>query len=100
MVYVTRHGRPTVVMLGYEQYEALLAQLEALSDSAARQRLSSLLDQAVRDGEARIKRKGGQTFVIRPEPKDDSPLDVEGIDLDLTADEIVDSIHEGRREQR
>lgn len=65
--------------------------------SEARQRLAALLEQAVRDGEVRIKRQDGQTFIIRPEPRKGSPLDVEGIDLDLTADEIVDFIHEGRR---
>ncbi len=66
--------------------------------SEARQRLSSLLEQAVRDGEVRIKRQDGQTFVIRPEPRSGSPLDVEGIGLDLTADEIVAFVHEGRRD--
>ena len=65
--------------------------------SEARQRLAALLEQAVRDGEVRIKRQDGQTFIIRPEPRKGSPLDVEGVDLDLTADEIVDFIHEGRR---
>jgi prevent-host-death family protein len=32
VVYITQHGRPTVVMVDYEQYEALLAQLEERSD--------------------------------------------------------------------
>ena len=35
VVYITQHGRAAVVILDYEQYEALLAQLEALSDMAA-----------------------------------------------------------------
>lgn len=39
----------------------------------------------------------GEDFVIRPEVKTSSPLDVEGIDLDITSDEIVQFIHEGRR---
>lgn len=67
--------------------------------SEARQRLASLLEEAVRDGEVRIKRQDGQSFVIRPEPKTGSPLDVEGIDLDLTAEEIVRFVQEGRRDQ-
>lgn len=67
--------------------------------SEARQRLSSLLEEAVRDGEVRIKRQDGQYFVIRPEPKTGSPLDVEGIDLDLTAEEIVCFVREGRRDR-
>lgn len=64
--------------------------------SEARQRLASLLEEAVRDGEVRIKRQDGQSFVIRPEPKTGSPLDVEGVDLGLTAEEIVRFVQEGR----
>ena len=33
----------------------------------------------------------------RPEPRVASPLDVEGLDLDLSADEIVMMVREGRR---
>jgi len=33
----------------------------------ARQNLASLLDQAAREGEVGVKRKDGQTFVIKPE---------------------------------
>ncbi|MCB0116636.1 MAG: type II toxin-antitoxin system Phd/YefM family antitoxin [Caldilineaceae bacterium] len=28
VVYITQHGRPTVVLLDYEQYEALVAQAQ------------------------------------------------------------------------
>ena len=62
----------------------------------ARQNLASLLDRAVREGEVRVKRKDGQTFVIKPEQKVGSPLDVEGIDLGITTDEIIQFIHESR----
>lgn len=65
--------------------------------SEARQKLALLLEQAVKEGEVRIKRKDGQTFVIRPETRAGSPLDVEGIDLGITAAEIVQFIHEGRK---
>ena len=65
--------------------------------SEARQSLATLLDRAAQEGEVRIKRKDGQVFVIRPEPKTGSPLDVEGIDLGLTASEIVEFVQEGRR---
>ncbi len=65
--------------------------------SEARQNLASLLEKAVRDGEVRVKRKDGQIFVIVPVTSDGSPLDVEGIDLDLSKEEIVDFIHEGRK---
>lgn len=39
----------------------------------------------------------GQVLVIRPEPATASPLDVEGIDLGITTQEIIECIHEGRR---
>jgi antitoxin Phd len=63
----------------------------------ARQNLASLLDRAVREGEVRVRRKDGQTFVIRPEETVGSPLDVEGVDLDITTAEIVACIRESRK---
>jgi len=63
----------------------------------ARQKLAALLEQAVQEGEVKIKRKDGRTFVIRPEKRVGSPLDVEGIDLSITTAEIVQFIQEGRR---
>jgi hypothetical protein len=65
--------------------------------SEARQKLATLLQRAVEEGEVRIRRRDGQVFVVRPERKRGSVLDVEGVDLDLTAAEIVSFIHEGRR---
>jgi len=32
VVYITQHGRPAVVLMDYERYEALVAYLEDLSD--------------------------------------------------------------------
>jgi antitoxin Phd len=64
----------------------------------ARQNLATLLDKALREGEVLIKRRDGQVFVVRPQPRAKSLLDVEGIDLNLTASEIVGFVHEGRRE--
>ena len=65
--------------------------------SEARRKLAALLDQAINEGEVRIRRRDGQSFVIRPERKEGSPLDVEGIDLDITTDEILEFVQEGRR---
>jgi hypothetical protein len=64
--------------------------------SEARQNLASLLDVAQKDGAVRIRRKDGQSFVLQPESSGVSPLDVEGVDLDVTTDEIVNMIREGR----
>ena len=63
----------------------------------ARQKLASLLEQAARTGEVRIKRRDGQVFVIRPQKRQGSPLDIEGVQLNLTRDEILESIAESRR---
>lgn len=65
--------------------------------SEARQKLATLLEQAMKEGEVRIKRKDGQTFVIRPEKRAGSPLDIEGIPLAITTAEIVQFVREGRK---
>ena len=65
--------------------------------SEARQKLAALLDKALRDGEVLIKRRDGQVFVVRPQTQRGSPLDVEGLDLDITAAETVAFVQEGRR---
>jgi hypothetical protein len=64
----------------------------------ARQNLATLLDKALREGEVLIKRKDGQIFVLRPQRRPESPLDIEGVDLNLDASEIVAFVHEGRRD--
>ena len=65
--------------------------------SEARQGLASLLEQANKEGAVGIRRKDGIVFVIRPEPAKGSPLDVPGVGLDLTSEEIVGFIRESRR---
>jgi prevent-host-death family protein len=42
--------------------------------SEARQRLASLLDQARREGQVRIRRRDGQMFVLQPVTAPRSPL--------------------------
>lgn len=66
--------------------------------SEARQKLSSVLDEARRRGSVRVKRRDGQEFVITPAQGDRSPFDVAGVDLDLSADEIVAAVREGREQ--
>lgn len=63
----------------------------------AQQDLSTLLEQARRDGAVRIQSKEGQTFVLKPEDTVRSPLDVKGVDLNLSRQEIIEFIHEGRK---
>ncbi len=67
------------------------------SASKAEEDFLFLLDQALKEGEVKIKRKDGRIFIIKPEPVGDSPLNVDGISLNLSQDEIIQSIHEGRK---
>ena len=64
--------------------------------SEARQNLASLLDVAKRDGSVAIRCRDGQTFILSPQPMDNSPIDVEGVDLDITTEEIIDINRQGR----
>ena len=63
----------------------------------ARQKLTSLLEQAAKYGEVRIKRHDRQVFVIKPQKRKGSPLDVDGIKTKLSRREILQSIEEGRK---
>ena len=45
VVYITQHGRPAAVLVDYDHYEALLAQLDDLSDLAS---LEAAADEPVR----------------------------------------------------
>ena len=64
--------------------------------SQARQNLASVFEQASAEGEVRVKRRDGQEYVIKPVRRSGSPLDIEGIDLGLTSDEIVEIVREVR----
>jgi len=65
--------------------------------SEARQNLASLLDRALTNNEVYIKRKDGRMFVLKPVEFKASPLDVEGVDLGVSTEEIIDFIAEARR---
>ncbi len=64
--------------------------------SEARQKLAMLLDKAKSEGKVIIKRKDGSTFEIKAITESKSPLNVKGVKLNLTKDEIVDYIKESR----
>lgn len=73
--------------------------MEVYTFSEARQNFAAILDNAKRQGAVRIKRRDGQSFIITPEKSKNSPLEVEGLALDLSRDEIVDFIREGRHKR-
>ncbi len=62
----------------------------------ARQQLAGLLDEASRKGEVRIRRRDGQLYALQPIRPTKSPLDVPSVKTDITLDEILDFIREGR----
>ena len=66
--------------------------------SEARQRLARLLDEAREGGEIRIKRRDGSEFTVRPIQPGTSPLDVPGVDTDVSKDDIVAAVR-GSRER-
>ena len=70
--------------------------MQVYTFSEARQKLASILEQASKDGEVLIKRRDGRSYVLKPETSAKSPLDVKGVDLRLSASEIVDFVREGR----
>ncbi len=63
----------------------------------ARQNLSAVLDVALKEGEVKVRRKNGEMFIIRPEKLSISPLDVQGLNLGFSRDEILDFIRDGRK---
>ena len=65
--------------------------------SQARQNLKRVIEQSLKDGKVLIKRKDGSVFELRPVARDESPLDVKGIDVRIHKDEIIEAIRETRR---
>ncbi len=63
--------------------------------------LIPLLEQASQDGAVYIRRSDGQLYILKPETSQRSPLDVGSrLNLNLTTDEIIEFIHEGRGNDR
>lgn len=62
----------------------------------AQENLSVLLERAREQGEVRIKRADGEVFVLKPEKKKHSALDIASIDLGISTQEIVAFVREGR----
>ncbi len=65
----------------------------------ARQKLASILDEASKTGEIRIRRRDGSIFTVRPlkQKVKKSPFEiVKGLDLEVSMDEIVDIVRESR----
>ena len=68
--------------------------------SEARRRFAAILDEARTEGAVLIRRRNGQEFVVRPSQDVGSPLDVDGLDLGWSREEIVEVVREGRERER
>jgi len=64
--------------------------------SEARQKLAKLLDDARQEGQVQIKRRDGQTFIIKPVEEKKSPLDVAGVSAGISLDELNEAVRESR----
>ena len=64
--------------------------------SEARQNLSELLKKAEFEGEVMIKRQNGTKFIVMPYSPDHSPLDVDGINVDISRRDIVEAVRKIR----
>ena len=65
--------------------------------SEARQNFAAVLEKAKAEGGGLITREDGTMFEILPVPRKELPLDVQGIDLGRSAEEIVGLIRESRK---
>lgn len=71
--------------------------MQVYTYSEARQKLALVLEQAETTGKVLIRRKDGRTFVLVPlKSANVSPLNVPSINVEITTEEIVDIVREGR----
>ncbi len=70
--------------------------MEVYTYSEARQKLAELLDLARDEGQVRIKRRDGQSFIIKPIIEEKSPLDIPGVSVDISLDELNEAVRESR----
>jgi hypothetical protein len=73
--------------------------MQVYTYSEARQKLALVLEIAERTGKVLIRRKDGRTFALVPEKTASSPLDIPTIKANITTQEIVDIVREGRERQ-
>ena len=69
--------------------------MTTFTDEQFRQQLETVLRTARSQGEARIKTPDGQEYAVRPVSSPKSPFDIPGVDLHLSAEQIVAFVREG-----
>lgn len=70
--------------------------MQVYTYTEAMQNLAMVLEKAESMGKVLIRRRDGRTFSLVPEKIDSSPLDVPSIKADISTQEIVDIVREGR----
>lgn len=65
--------------------------------SKARKKLASLLDEVREQGSAQIKRRNGETFIIKPVKEEKSSLDIPGVNSDLDLKQLNEAVRESRK---
>ena len=71
--------------------------MKSYSYSEARGNFATVLDEAERDGAVEIRRRDGSVFRILPLRKSKaSPLDVKGVKVKVSTDDLVAIVREGR----
>lgn len=73
--------------------------MKEYSFTEARQNFAAILEETKKEGVVCIKKRNGEAFFIKPAVVKKSPLDVEGVNLNISSSEIVDVIREGRERQ-
>ena len=72
--------------------------MKSYSYSEARGNFATVLDEAERDGAVEIRRRDGTVFRILPLRKSKaSPLDIRGVELRISAADLVAIMREGRK---
>jgi hypothetical protein len=67
------------------------------SYSEARERLSTLLERALMEGQVKLRSRDGRIFIIRPERlAKTSPFEVRSVKLPISKTDILDAIRESR----
>lgn len=74
--------------------------MQVFTYSEARQKLAKVLEQADSTGKVLIRRKDGRTYALIPENIPRSPLDVASIKANISTQELVSIIREGRERDR
>jgi hypothetical protein len=62
----------------------------------AKKSFDLVFKKATIDGKVAI-RKDNDLYILMPASKDASPLDVEGVDMDISSKDIIQFIHESRK---